>query len=103
MLAGPTFISINLKIVKCERDDLFSNNFHSRIFILPRFIGGDYRANLTSAITSQVNSFLQKYLWELLKAMKDDGCNVIGYAAWSLMDSFEWVSGYTYVLCVCYV
>jgi len=44
---------------------------------------------------NQVNSFLQKYLCELLKAVKDDGCNVIGYTAWSLMDNFEWMSGYT--------
>jgi len=35
-----------------------------------------------------------KYLCELLKAMKDDGCNVIGYTLWSLMDNFEWMFGY---------
>jgi beta-glucosidase/6-phospho-beta-glucosidase/beta-galactosidase len=103
MVAGPMFISINLKIPKFETDDLFSYNFDSRIFILPKDIGCANRANLCSAVTSQVNSFLQKYLCELLRAMKDDGCNVIGYTALSLMDNFEWVSGYTYVLCVCHV
>ena len=41
------------------------------------------------------NLFLQKYLCELLKAKNDDGCNVIGYTFWSLMDSFEWIFGYT--------
>jgi beta-glucosidase/6-phospho-beta-glucosidase/beta-galactosidase len=70
-------------------------NFDSRIFILPKYFGGANRRNLISAMTSQVNFFLQQYLWALLKAKKDDGCNVIGYTAWSMMDCYEWNSGYT--------
>jgi hypothetical protein len=50
---------------------------------------------LSSALTNKVNSSLQKYLCELLKAVKDDGCNVIGYTVWSLMDNFDWMFGYT--------
>ncbi|KAK9687268.1 Glycosyl hydrolase family 1 [Popillia japonica] len=40
-------------------------------------------------------NFLNDYLTELLNAIKKDGCNVQGYAVWTLMDNFEWGSGYT--------
>ncbi|XP_052245872.1 lactase/phlorizin hydrolase-like isoform X2 [Dreissena polymorpha] len=39
--------------------------------------------------------YLRSYANELLKAIQLDGCNVNGYAIWSLMDNFEWSSGYT--------
>jgi len=39
--------------------------------------------------------YITKYLCELLKATKEDGCKVIGYTVWSMMDNFEWSSGYT--------
>ena len=39
--------------------------------------------------------YYQLYMNELLKAVNLDGCNVKSYAAWSLMDNFEWARGYS--------
>ncbi|CAO1425867.1 unnamed protein product [Diamesa serratosioi] len=39
--------------------------------------------------------FLKDHLVSLIKSMKEDNCNVIGYTVWSIIDSFEWYDGYT--------
>jgi len=39
--------------------------------------------------------YFRVYINEVLKAIKLDGCNVIGYLAWSFLDVFEWIGGYT--------
>ncbi|XP_069695501.1 myrosinase 1-like isoform X2 [Periplaneta americana] len=44
--------------------------------------------------TGRIN-YLTSHMKEMLKAIYEDGCNVIGYAVWSLLDNFEWNRGYT--------
>ncbi|KAK7571116.1 hypothetical protein V9T40_014720 [Parthenolecanium corni] len=39
-------------------------------------------------------SYHHSYLKELLRAINEDKCNVIGYTVWSLIDNFEWLEGY---------
>nr|BAU51446.1 beta-glucosidase [Panesthia angustipennis spadica] len=44
--------------------------------------------------TGRIN-YYTSYLTEMLRAINEDGVNVIGYTAWSLMDNFEWNQGYS--------
>ncbi|XP_071690838.1 beta-glucosidase 40-like [Rutidosis leptorrhynchoides] len=39
--------------------------------------------------------YYNDYLTNLLAAIKEDGCNVKGYFAWSLLDNWEWAAGYS--------
>ncbi|MBA0643071.1 hypothetical protein Goklo_027391, partial [Gossypium klotzschianum] len=39
-------------------------------------------------------NFYRSYLKELKRAM-NDGANVSGYLAWSVLDNFEWLLGHT--------
>ncbi|XP_058072984.1 putative beta-glucosidase 41 isoform X2 [Magnolia sinica] len=40
-------------------------------------------------------SYHKDYLSNLSAAIREDGCNVRGYFVWSLLDNWEWNSGYT--------
>jgi len=40
-------------------------------------------------------AYYANYTSEMLKAIHEDGINVSGYFAWSLMDNFEWEKGYS--------
>lgn len=39
--------------------------------------------------------YLKSHLTSISKAINEDGCNVFGYTAWSIIDNFEWLRGYT--------
>lgn len=39
--------------------------------------------------------YYANYTSEILKAIEEDGVDVAGYFAWSLMDNYEWEMGYT--------
>ncbi|MBA0587281.1 hypothetical protein Gorai_000413 [Gossypium raimondii] len=47
-------------------------------------------------------NYYKAYLTQLKKAV-DNGANVIGYFAWSLLDNFEWRLGYTSRFGIVYV
>ncbi|GAB4846786.1 Beta-glucosidase 44 [Ancistrocladus abbreviatus] len=51
--------------------------------------------------TNRIN-YYQGYLAELKKAI-DEGANVVGHFAWSLLDNFEWRAGYTSRFGIVYV
>lgn len=43
-------------------------------------------------------NYLKDHLTEVLKAVTVDNCNVSGYTTWSIIDNFEWMMGFSYVL-----
>ncbi|KAJ7975201.1 putative Beta-glucosidase [Quillaja saponaria] len=51
--------------------------------------------------TTRIN-YYKDYLLQLKQAV-DDGANVVGYFAWSLLDNFEWRLGYTSRFGIVYV
>uniref|UniRef100_M8CH84 Beta-glucosidase 1 n=1 Tax=Aegilops tauschii TaxID=37682 RepID=M8CH84_AEGTA len=71
-------------------------------FVLP---GMDQPGNLTRdqylRDATRVR-YYRSYLCELKKAI-DGGANVLGYFAWSLLDNFEWMYGYTSKFGIVYV
>lgn len=47
--------------------------------------------------------YFKDYVNAMAQAVSEDGCNVKGYMAWSLMDNFEWAEGYETRFGCCYV
>ncbi|XP_063388279.1 myrosinase 1-like [Cydia fagiglandana] len=68
---------------------------------LTRQLYGDVRVLITENGCSSDDTlndtgrvhYIHDYLEQVLLAI-EDGVNVVGYTAWSLMDDFEWVDGY---------
>lgn len=57
--------------------------------------GAAYADELVDGVVSdeQRRAYLEAHLAAVSRAI-DDGANVIGYTAWSLLDNFEWAFGY---------
>ncbi len=39
--------------------------------------------------------YLKGHLQAIQDAIVEDGCDVVGHMTWSIIDNFEWTSGYT--------
>lgn len=39
--------------------------------------------------------YIRSHLEEVVRAVRNSECNVQGYTIWSIIDNFEWLSGYT--------
>ncbi|XP_055585759.1 myrosinase 1-like [Uranotaenia lowii] len=39
--------------------------------------------------------YYKRHLTELLNALLDDQCKIMGFTAWSIIDNFEWLRGYS--------
>uniref|UniRef100_A0A1B6LNL8 Beta-glucosidase n=1 Tax=Graphocephala atropunctata TaxID=36148 RepID=A0A1B6LNL8_9HEMI len=72
-----------LKWIKNEYDN-------PPIFITENGTGDDNDVNDTKRV-----EFYHDSIEAVMKAKVEDGCDIIGYTTWSLMDNFEWYDGYT--------
>ncbi|KAJ0171328.1 hypothetical protein K1T71_012878 [Dendrolimus kikuchii] len=52
-----------------------------------------YSSGIGLEDTARIN-YYRDNLEQILLAIKEDGVNVVGYTAWTLMDNFEWSDGY---------
>ncbi|KAK3085076.1 hypothetical protein FSP39_023890 [Pinctada imbricata] len=63
---------------------------------IPIYITENGISDRNGSLNDQHRIFYYKhYINNILKAVKLDGVDVRGYTAWSLMDNFEWMRGYT--------
>ncbi|KAF8047973.1 hypothetical protein N665_2747s0003 [Sinapis alba] len=74
------------------------NNYGNPLtYITENGVGDLDTGNLTLPVALADNGRIQNHCSHLscLKCAIDDGCNVAGYFAWSLMDNYEFGNGYT--------
>ena len=58
--------------------------------------GAYFKDELKSGVVNDIErvDYFQQHLQAVLKA-KNEGVNIKGYFAWTLMDNFEWTEGFT--------
>ncbi|XP_054261940.1 myrosinase 1 [Macrosteles quadrilineatus] len=69
----------------------------------PVFITENGYSSDSSLEDTERIQYYHDYLEEMLKAIYEDNCHVLGYTAWSILDNFEWLAGYTERFGLCYV
>ncbi|WRX17621.1 Glycoside hydrolase family 1 - like 9 [Theobroma cacao] len=106
----PKFTKEEVKMVKGSIDFVGINQYTAYYMYdphqsKPKVLGMDDPGNVTLSQglhdTTRIN-YYKAYLTQLRKAV-DDGANVVGYFAWSLLDNFEWRLGYTSRFGIVYV
>jgi beta-glucosidase len=71
-----------------------SNRYRLPIFVTENGCGGDDKADEWGAVDDPRRiAYLRAYIGAMHQAM-NEGADVRGYFAWSLLDAFEWGSGY---------
>ncbi|XP_030056232.1 klotho [Microcaecilia unicolor] len=81
--------NLNLRMVL----NWISNEYNKpQIFIMENSWLGP---NSTKREDAKYMYYLKQFIMEILKAIRYDAVNITGYTAWSLMDGFEWLRGYS--------
>ncbi|XP_034232398.1 myrosinase 1-like [Thrips palmi] len=71
------------------------DNYDMPIFITENGWGDEgIHGNLPMHDEPYRSAYHSEYLRTLIKTIKEDNVNVIGYLAWSLLDSYEWTANY---------
>lgn len=68
---------------------------HPKMIITENGFGSWLNKNLNRDVDDfERANWYKRYINEMLKSIKLDGTNIIGYTAWSFMDNLEWTTGY---------
>lgn len=90
----PTSASTYLKVVPWGFRKLL--NWIKRAYInTPVLVTGNGFSDRGETEDTERIEYIISHINQIIEAVNKDGCNVIGYTVWSLLDSFEWDRGYT--------